>query len=568
MKKIISALILSAWSLLGVAQAPGGGPFPGAPAPVYEVIQGLRVENVEGVGAKVWKLSADRPSNYSDRTVNPTYFIYTDKVASNPLDVVNSFGMKGHIDEYLATVYVVCPANGKKYDAGKDLEVYYSLLERLRVINNLKLIGKGSGATFINNVLSRHSKMVAGILTIGGSMSAKGDGPVVPAYVSQSPKAVADYYVKVNHASETGNGIFENPSHRMERVVVDNQKRSDSEVFAKAWEELFSQNYRFNNYHTWYTGTDLRNTVPFELVSYVMFDRLDIQRNIVEENICGWGEFLWYEYIPKRLLSAPKGSVPLVVMLHGNNNDPRTQAETSGFVELGSEKGFISVEFEWQGREKYASMGTDGIEQTIRFLLDKYPQLDPSRVYVEGLSAGGMNTTNMCLFKTNLVAAGGSMAGGIIFDGRVNMNGMEQIELQLERYGGNMEVGYLICAGTNDSRFTDLPPSDNEPFTPKGGVTRAAQIMARLNGIDVEEIGNPALDPIFGMKVDIREAKETQDALTMHEGTFLKNGKPLVKIISLEEYGHWNYKGVASEMWDFFRHFSRDPKTKKLIYTP
>jgi hypothetical protein len=37
-------------------------------------------------------------------------------------------------------------------------------------------------------------------------------------------------------------------------------------------------------------------------------------------------------------------------------------------------------------------------------------------------------------------------------------------------------------------------------------------------------------------------------------------------MIALEPYGHWNYKGAAREMWEFFRHFSRDPKTKKLIY--
>ena len=299
-----------------------------------------------------------------------------------------------------------------------------------------------------------------------------------------------------------------------------------------------------------------------------MFDRLGLRRNIVEQNICGWGDFLWYEYIPTRLENAPKGSVPLVVMLHGNNNDPRTQAETSGYLELASEKGFMATELEWQGRDRFASMGTDGIEQTIRHLLAKYPFLDESRVYVTGLSAGGMNTTNMCLFKTNLVAAGASMAGGIIFDGRVNMNGMDQIEQQIARYGGNMEVGYLICAGTNDSRFTDLPPTGNEPFTPKGGVTRAARIMARMNGIDVGETGNPALDPIFGMKVEDRKAIRTQDGLIMHEGSFKKDGKTLVKIISLEEYGHWNYKGVAAEMWEFFTHFRRDPQTKKLIYNP
>ena len=527
---------------------------------------GLKCEEVDGLGAKTWRISAKRRSGLSDRTVNPTYVIYPDRAVKDPMAVVKAFGMEKHIDEYLANVYVVNPA-GSKYDSVKDLEVYYKLLETLRSINNLKLIGKGAGATFINNVLTSHDEMVSGILTIGGTIKSHEAKIPVPAYVASSAKAVADYFISANNASAAGNGVYENPSHPVERVVVDGAKMTDAEAFSKAWKDIFSMNYRYNNYHTWYTGTDLRNTVPFEFVSYVMFDRLGIRRNIVEENICGWGDFLWYEYIPEKLLSAPKNSVPLVIMLHGNNNDPRTQAETSGFVELASEKGFIAAELEWQGRDRFAAMGTDGIEQTIRHILEKYPQIDPSRVYCQGLSAGGMNTTNMCLFKTNLIAAGASMAGGIIFDTRVNMNAQNVIDEQIRRYGGNMEVGYLICAGTNDSRFTDTP-SGNEPGNPRGGILRAVQTLCQLNGITLGTTADPSIDPIFGMEVRDRKAIETKDNLIMHEGTLYKGNTPLVKMISLEEYGHWNYKGAAAEMWEFFTHYSRDPKTKKLIYHP
>ena len=527
---------------------------------------GLRCEEVEGLGAKAWRISPKRRSGLADRTVNPTYIIYPDKAVKDPMSIIKSFGMESHIDEYLATVYVVNPSSGK-YSEVKDLEVYYKLLEKLRAINNLKLIGKGAGATFINSVLSSHDKMVSGILTIGGTIKPHAASIPVPAYVASSQKAVSDYYIAANNAEKVSGNLYENPSHPVERVVVNSAKESDAVLFAKAWDEVFSRNYRYNNYHTWYGGTDLRNTVPFEFVSYVMFDRLGIKRNIVEENICGWGDFLWYEYIPERLLSAPKASVPLVIMLHGNNNDPRTQAETSGMVELSSEKGFIAAEFEWQGRDRFAAMGTDGIEATIRHLLAKYPQIDPSRVYCQGLSAGGMNTTNMCIFKTNLIAAGASMAGGIIFDTRVNMNSQEAINEQIRRYGGNMEVGYLICAGTNDSRFTDTP-SGNEPGNPKGGLLRAVETLCQLNGITLGKTADPSIDPIFGMEVRDRKAIETKDNLTMHEGTLYKGNTPLVKMISLEEYGHWNYKGAAAEMWEFFTHYSRDPKTKRLIYHP
>ena len=527
--------------------------------------QALKTETVDGVGARVWRITADRQSTVADRALNPTYFIYSNGAVSDPMSVIRNYGMEHHIDSYLATVYVVNPANGKSYSYVTDLEVYYKLLEKLRIINNLKLIGKGTGATFINNVLSLHAEAVSGILTIGGSVNAKLNPVVVPAYVAGRNKAVVDHYIRANHALEAGGGIWKNPLHQVERIYVNGSPFSDPELFMDAWQKIFSQNYRYNNYTTWYNGTDLRHTKPFELVSYVMFDRLHIQRNVVEKNLCGWGDFLWYEYIPENLLNAPAHSVPLVVMLHGNTNDPRTQAETSGFVELASERHFMTAELEWQGSGKYASMGTDGIEAVIRTIFEKYPFVDPARVYVTGLSAGGMNTTNLCIFKTNLFAAGASMAGGLTYDARFNMGSESQVEEQIKRYNGNMEIGYLICSGTNDGRFTDTSKAEDGTVT-KGWLVNAVETLAKLNGMEIGETCNPSLDPMFGMKVSDRRSVSTMDDLTMHEGTLYKGDKPLIKMIALEPYGHWNYKGAAREMWEFFSHFYREQETKKLYY--
>ena len=525
--------------------------------------QTLKTETVDGVGAKVWRITADRAATIADRTLNPTYFIYYNGSVSDPMSVVRNFGMERHIDSYLATVYVVNPANGKTFSQTADLEVYYKLLERLRIINNLKLIGKGAGATFINNVLSLHAEAVSGILTIDGTVKAKLNPVVVPTYCAGRNKAVIDHYIRANHALESGGGVWKNPLHQVERIFINGSPMSDAEYFIDAWNRLLSQNYRYNNYTTWYEGTDVRHTKPYELVSYVMFDRLRVKRNIVEQNLCGWGDFLWYEYIPENLVDAPGASIPLVILLHGNTNDPRTQAETSGFVELASEKHFITAELEWQGSGKYASMGTDGIEATVRHIIGKYPQIDPARVYVQGLSAGGMNTTNLCIFKTNLFAAGASMAGGLIYEPRFNMGSKEEIAEQIKRYNGNMEIAYMLVSGTNDSKFTDVPDDD---ASSKGWLVRAVKTIAELNGMEIGETGNASLDPMFGMAVRDRRNVSTMDDLIMHEGTLYKDDKPLIKMIALEPYGHWNYKGAAREMWEFFRHFSRDPQTKQLVY--
>jgi hypothetical protein len=49
-------------------------------------------------------------------------------------------------------------------------------------------------------------------------------------------------------------------------------------------------------------------------------------------------------------------------------------------------------------------------------------------------------------------------------------------------------------------------------------------------------------------------------------GYFYKGEKPLIKIVAVVDYGHWNFMPGAQMMWDYFKMFSRDPQTKKLIY--
>jgi len=41
---------------------------------------------------------------------------------------------------------------------------------------------------------------------------------------------------------------------------------------------------------------------------------------------------------------------------------------------------------------------------------------------------------------------------------------------------------------------------------------------------------------------------------------------PLIRLVAVMDYGHWNFMPTAQVMWDFFKQFSRDPETKKLIY--
>jgi hypothetical protein len=54
----------------------------------------------------------------------------------------------------------------------------------------------------------------------------------------------------------------------------------------------------------------------------------------------------------------------------------------------------------------------------------------------------------------------------------------------------------------------------------------------------------------------------------METGQLYKGDVPLIKIVAVVDYGHWNFQPTARIMWDFFKHYRRDPATKKLIYIP
>ena len=373
-----------------------------------------------------WMYIYGTPVKAEGRSYNfaPTFFVYPDgKLDTDAAKaLVASMDVQQVLDENFARIVVLSPV-GEKYDEAADYAAFEALYNRT-ASGNLKIIGLGAGATFVNQVIAvRAGDQVAGIMTVGGKPAKLPKGFAsggVPAYVAGkgAAKAAAPYIAMDNAAHEAVRwsvdfeggrpaaigDVYVNPEEELLQVVVNPTEQSLARYFAEAWECVFRKNYRYNNYkHTYYEETALNKYGPYELEPYFTdWSELGVERIIVEQPT-GYGpraaegpKYLWYEYWPTALLKdAPAQSVPMVVLLHGNRNDPRTQAETSGFIQLAAKEGFMAVEMEWQGNGDYAAMGLDGIETVIYQLLDKYPQLDPSRVYAEGLSAGSMTATSL-----------------------------------------------------------------------------------------------------------------------------------------------------------------------------
>jgi hypothetical protein len=91
-----------------------------------------------------------------------------------------------------------------------------------------------------------------------------------------------------------------------------------------------------------------------------------------------------------------------------------------------------------------------------------------------------------------------------------------------------------------------------------------------MNGMEVVDQIDFSIDKVFGQPMRDRETIVTNkgDGITIETGVLYKGDIPMIKLVAVMDYGHWNFQPTARIMWDFFKHYRRDPETKKLIYIP
>lgn len=503
---------------------------------------------------------------------SPTFFIYPDARVdeAGAKTLIEQLGMQAVVEANHASVYVLNPV-GEKYDVKADFDAFVEVFNRARS-GNLKVVGVGNGATFVNQALAATdaASHIAGVLTIGGkTFKAPAQSHGVPAYVAgKTAKAVAKSYVAINKAVEDGEKYVNADEPLLTVVVNENAAASLSDIFAAAWSEVLGKNFRFNNYkHTHYEGMQFGQYGAGELEPFTDWEALGIKREVVITEQRQGLPWLWYEYWPEELKEgAPAKSVPVMVLLHGNTNDPRTQAETSGFIQVAGKERFFVVEMEWQGSRNYGAMSHDGVEQVLYQLLAKYPQLDPSRIYAEGLSAGSMTATALGIKKSHLFAAVGGHSGGIFKGARGLFSNFDAMWDEATQKRGVVEMAYCSVLGTADMVVPYFTPDNYKD----NSYLNAWNTYQQMNGMDVVMDLDFSKDAVFGFTLKDRQTVVTNkgEGIRMEIGQHYKGEKPLIRIVAVMDYGHWNFMPTAQVMWDYFKQFSRDPKTKKLIYTP
>ena len=155
MRKLLLFVVLAALSL-GVSAQPRQEQIP----------------NVIHTARASFNIVYGGPTRAEGRSYNftPTFFIYPDgkldKAGAEKL--LADLDIQPVLDENYGTAVVINPT-GDKYDEEADFEVFVQLFNMFRGPGNLKLVGLGAGATFINQVLApKAAGQVAGILSYDG----------------------------------------------------------------------------------------------------------------------------------------------------------------------------------------------------------------------------------------------------------------------------------------------------------------------------------------------------------------------------------------------------------------
>ncbi|MCR5794803.1 MAG: hypothetical protein K6G61_05610 [Solobacterium sp.] len=510
----------------------------------------------------------------------PHFYIYAGmKTEDEAKALIDELGMQEVTDKWVGTITVVNPLNSESYTE-EDAAQFPELLGFMT--SNAKVIGIGEGADFVNNHISQECWAVAGILTFGGEMQEGLTYNVpVPAYLVNPSETAEEYYIRAISGTEVEDGVYEDPDNTLARVVV---SRSDdpAEEFANAWEKVFSRNYRQHNELTeCYNSSAAVQTEPYPLIGIMDPEALGLTYNTYyNQPLNGEGEYTWFEYIPNDVLEAEEGTVPLVVTLHGNGNDARIQGDTTGWPELAVKEGFIVAAPEWQtvalvegtSETKPNFFNCDGLERDrliewIEMLKGKYPQIDASRIYVTGLSAGASASTLYGALYSDVFAAVGAVSGP----------GVDKDELAslTENYEGN-EMPWLYICGDHD--FFGMLPVDGsstnsfqvaegvyiQSVDPASSMFSFIQSYQKINGIEVQEEYDMAANAYYGV------AGDSQEWITLGEKaaleTDLNNANGLsIRLTAIKDQAHWNYKPEAEYIWDFFRQFSRNTETGELI---
>ena len=438
------------------------------------------------------------------------------------------------------------------------------------------LIGIDGGATFINNYIAPLMDdigRIAGMLLVGGSVDKiYNPATFVPAYLINPTDLAVEKYKAANQVDSCVRTAdctcFYNAAQPMQRVAVSAATELTKDVMDDVYHNFLIQAMRIpcareNIYSNGQFTNYKFNQAPYSLFrrNAIIGDRLargDIRilevkdtetfKDIITPD--GFYMDVWYELLPESVLdnTAPEHSVPLLLGIHGGSDHPLQFLDECGFLDLMGDEQFAIVAPCHQNFYNDADVLGRTLAASVEYMLDKYPALDPSRVYATGYSKGGGSTVNVGSRRADLFAAIMPMAAGGSYVGtEEEVALLNKIGMPIMMFTSRYDVGFAgsMVAGYQNTinrflGYNGLPTIDHFDFDTY---------------------------PISGFAGDIyRNFTINGEKEVMQWQLCAEDGTPRVGYNFTEENIHALYPGYGYIAWDFAKHFSRNQETGMIEY--
>jgi predicted esterase len=524
---------------------------------------------------------------------------FADKDAA--LAYLKELGVIDIIDEAIGSVVLVTPANPETGFGAADQKNYYALqtamlaqkasgmvddvsisysdAEYFGGYGYLYVIGADDGAsTFLNNYVANtfdYVSRIAGMLLIGGGMDRVREvAEFVPVYLVNAPEAVQAKYKAINGVDALlveGEKTTEyNQAFPLRKVVTVSAEAPDAKaIISDAYYNMFIKAMRLPILtQGLYTASTPYQSYNFDSAPYSLCERNALINGVTEDGIyithyvddekftdvkTENGEYLqtWFEYLPEEIVNgtAPDDTIPLILTMHGGGDDPRLFVDENGYLELAGKERIAMVAPEHQS---ITAILPDVLPSLVKYMLETYPALDESRVYVTGYSMGGWATYAALYGDASLFAAAVPMA-------IISLAITEEQEKQFET------VDVPIMPTTSEYDYF-VNPVDRS--LPEMYLAQVNQFLG-YNEMDPLPVQDFEKYPVSGFAGDSSRVI-TLNGEYVNRAWFFNNedGIPMVGVAYTEGLVHGLYPPYAEVMWDFCKQYSRNPETLEISYNP
>ncbi len=519
------------------------------------------------------------------------------------LAYLKDLGLIDIIDKAIGSVVLITPSDPEAGFSAGDQKHYYALQTAMLSLGTTErskntvttysdgdyfggfgfiyVIGIDGGATFFNNYIAGtldYAGRIAGALLINSRMDEiRQVAGVLPAYLVNATETVEAKYKAANKVDavkgDAGTTTYFNRALPLQQVIAQREARPDAAAIIKrVYDEMFSRAMRIpvvkQGLHS--AGTPYQG-YNFDQAPYSLAPRNVVTNGVAPDGISVFshqedrfsgiktktGEYLqtWYEYVPGEVLQnrVMKGSVPLVIALHGGGDDPQAFVEEVGWLEMARQKRFIIVAPEHQGLYSDQSVLGESIAALAEYMMKTYPAIDASRVYASGYSMGGGATLTISTSHPRMLAAVVDMAGAMFtFTDKMAATFKDT----------DLPFMYLTSA-------YDLAPNINPE---DGSLSDNSQVLLNkfllfnnMNQISYDFRAYP--------KCGFQADAWSETLLNDEYKNFIwylnnRQGVPMVALNYTAGLIHALYPQYAGMAWDYLTRFSRNQKTGEIKYNP